>query len=138
MKIHISEYEDDGESAQWGTVEIAHEDGDVSLFGDLFFNQCCGVIELCHFSNSYLSIATKDECIKAFHEAIPLIGQKARKGVVHLTLNIYEGHELPVQRPWLVEAVETYPGAVSLPWVLNPNTGNQIKMFMLPTGAMEE
>lgn len=139
MKHHIEKHEDTGDNEIWGDVAILNDIGNV-FNANLRYNSCCGLFELCNFDfwHSHWKADEKDAFALEFLKAIQKVGVDARKGIIHLTLTgdawEFEEHGTYYQPQWFVDAVKTYPGAVSMDHI-NPNTGNMLTMFMLPTNT---
>lgn len=137
--IEIEEYDDEAREDSEGIMGrcIINVAAGWAFEAELGYNSCCGLVELCHFSFLEGRRAGRD-LTNEFHSLIPEIGRRFHKGIVHLTITTARWSESPggfAQPEWFVNAVKTYPGVVGMPApVLNPNSGNQIWMFMLPTG----
>jgi hypothetical protein len=136
VEINDDDYGDDGQLASItiGRPAPPRADGTPDYFSypqSLFaatarYASCCGITELCEFD---------------FHESVVTLGRKANKGIVHLTLtqskeDTTHSPEFFYQPKWFVDAVRSFPNVVGMPApLMNPNSGNMIWMFMLPTGA---
>lgn len=98
----------------------------------LRYNACCGLFELNDFRFPF---GTPEGDFTAFFENfVRSIGEEESKGILHLTLNRWVSKRAAINQPkWFVDAVTAYPGAIHSEWVYNPNSGNYIQMWMLPT-----
>ncbi len=109
--------------------------GELLLTMKLRYNACCGLVEACNFDD-YFRDVDLEKFKKVFHQAVCEIGRNFSKAIVHLTFHKYGSlNAEPNQPQWFLDAVSSYPGAIHMDWVLNPNSGNYIQMWMLPTGA---
>jgi hypothetical protein len=152
VEINDDDYGDDGQLASItiGRPAPPRADGTPDYFSypqSLFaatarYASCCGITELCEFDfNTVKTDEEATELAKLFHESVVTLGRKANKGIVHLTLtqskeDTTHSPEFFYQPKWFVDAVRSFPNVVGMPApLMNPNSGNMIWMFMLPTGA---
>lgn len=99
------------------------------FYGDHFCNTfCCGMVEKGEFDFVGKQPTYCTSLQEAFNEYI----QTGKYAFAHLTITRPVGERITHQPKWFMDCLKNYPGASYSGWRKNPNSGNEIQVWLLP------
>jgi len=143
VKREIEFIEEDDNHPAYVQLFIRTGEGLLVVATRFYFQQCCGVMEFCHFG---LYPDVSEEVKTALLDAMKEVARVYHKGLMHFTLTKFRMSVAKVgveaagyqQSDWFVNLMKALPGVVAVPIVQNPNSFNYIEMYVWPTGVIRE
>ena len=99
---------------------------------------CCGIHETHGFNFPMKKVEYSEELQTVFNEFInhDCLDDDGEPSLRYLVLNRRHGKDKANQPDWFIQCLENYPGATTLDWMKNRNTGTtDIKPYFLPIYA---